>query len=154
MSKKTSQGHCECGKSSFTVTGQPVMRLYCHCTICQDFNDAPYADISVYTSGNVDLPADNPVTFSTYKKPPAVQRGKCSHCGKPAIEFFNIPVLPDMVMIPSQNITETVELPEPALHMFYHRRVADMNDNLPKYSGSIGSHLGSAKILLATLLKR
>ena len=151
---KTSTGQCACGASNFTVTGPPVMRLFCHCTICQEFNNAPFADISVYTAGKVNLPDDNPVAFNTYKKPPAVQRGKCSKCGEPAIEFFHMPLVPDMVLIPSENIAKTVDLPEPKFHMFYHRRVADANDSLPKYSGPMSSHLGSAKIFIASLMAR
>ena len=146
-------GQCACGASSFTVSGPPVLRLICHCTICQEFNDAAFADVSIYTADNVNLPDNQPISFSTFKKPPAVQRGKCQKCGKPAIEFFHLPVMQDLVMIPSENIAKSVELPAPKVHIFYHRRIADINDALPKVSGPIRSQLAMGRCLLPGLMR-
>ena len=40
-----------------------------------------------------------------------------------------------VAFVPSQNFPRPVELPEPDRHIFYHRRVADIADAIPKLSG-------------------
>ncbi|MDX1498066.1 MAG: GFA family protein [Salinisphaeraceae bacterium] len=132
-------GHCECGKSRFTIHGKPLIRGYCHCTICQQFNQAPFSDISVYRQSDVDMPEDDLVEYKVYQKPAFVQRGKCKTCGKPAIEKLRLPGLPKMVIVPNQNVQDASLLPEPQLHAFYDSRVADVEDGLPKYSGYLAS---------------
>jgi hypothetical protein len=36
-------------------------------------------------------------------------------------------------IVPSANICDPALLPKPALHIFYNRRVADVDDDLPKF---------------------
>lgn len=129
------QCQCPCGATRFTVTGKPLLRALCHCTICQSFNQSPYADITVFSNGQVDLPDNHPVEFKEYRKPPAVQRGKCAGCGNPAIEYLRLPILPDIVFVPSANFADQALLPAPSLHIFYDSRVADIQDDLPRYQG-------------------
>lgn len=146
-------GQCPCGATTFAVHGGPIIRAICHCEICQAFNSAPYADIAVFLSKNVELPEGSPVAFRTYRPPPAVQRGKCTACDKPAIEFLRIPPLPGFTIIPSVNFREAAFLPEPSLHIFYHRRVADIDDGLPKYSGYWRSQSALASRLVMSLIR-
>jgi hypothetical protein len=40
-----------------------------------------------------------------------------------------------VAFVPSQNFPRSVELPAPDRHIFYHRRVADIPDQVPKLSG-------------------
>ena len=80
--------HCSCGNVAFDVQGTPLFRILCHCTICQRFNDAAFADVVVYSAAAVGEPAAGSVEFDTYKPPPNVQRGKCAQCHQPAIEKF------------------------------------------------------------------
>lgn len=93
---------------------------------------------------------DHRVEFRTYRSPPAVQRGKCTVCDEPAIEFLRMPPMPGLAIVPSVNFLGESVLPEPACHIFYHRRVADIDDALPKYSGywrsqlAMGSRLAMA----------
>lgn len=141
-------GSCECRKSQFSINAKPLVRALCHCTICQEFNDAPYSDVFVVRSSGVTVEPDNKVVFKSYSSPPLVQRGKCSECGKPAIEFFRIPPLPKYAIIPAANMENTEALPAPQMHMFYNSRVADVNDKLPKYSGYLSSQLAFTRCLL------
>lgn len=145
---------CPCGATQFTVTGAPLLRALCHCTICQAFNQSAYADIGVFLNGQVDLPDDQPVDFKKYRKPPAIERGTCSACGKAAIEYLRLPVLPDIVFVPSTNFPDPSVLPEPSLHMFYDKRVVDMRDDLPRYKGYMPSHAGVMRHLVKALFKR
>lgn len=145
---------CACGANQFAVAGQPIMRAICHCTICQAFNEAPYADICVIMAKNVDLAEDHSVDFQKYRKPPALQRGKCKSCGKAAVEYLHLGPLPGLAFVPAANFPQGSDLPEPALHMFYHRRVADIDDDLPKYNGYWPSHLATVGELIKAGLRR
>lgn len=130
------------------------MRAICHCTICQAFNQAPFADICVLKASDVDLPDNHTVDFRKYRKPPALQRGKCKTCDKPALEYFRMGPFPDFVFIPAGTFPQHADLPEPALHMFYNRRVGDIDDGLPKYNGYWPSHLATLGALIKAGLRR
>ena len=80
-----------------------------------------------------------------------MKRGTCTSCGKPAVERISLPLLPKMTVIPSGNIVEQAALPTPAMHIFYHRRLADANDDLPKYSGFFKHQSSFAVALLKAL---
>ena len=146
--------HCECGKSEFTLKGKPLVRMFCHCTICQEFNEDDYSDITIFLTKDVEFDHAQHVDFKKYKAPPAVDRGKCGSCRKPIIEFINIPLFPSLTIIPSQNIGAGSYLPESCAHIFYHRRVKDISDNLPKYSGLISSQTLLMKKLFLGMLGR
>ena len=132
---------CQCGQTKFTLLGEPLMRVVCHCKTCQEYNQSAFADILVFRSKDVSLPKDNNVEFKSYQSPPMVQRGKCLNCLKPAIELFNMPLFPKLTMVPSENIPEDFDLPITSFHMFYHRRVNDIDDKLPKKNGFISSQM-------------
>jgi hypothetical protein len=134
-------GGCECQKSRFAIDAKPLARAFCHCTICQQFNDAPYSDVVVVKGSGVTMDDAHKIEFKSYASPPIVKRGKCSECGKPAIEFFRIPPFPQYAIIPSAAFSDTAALPNPQMHIFYDRRVADINDPLPKHSGYFPSQL-------------
>lgn len=137
-------GACRCGRARFSITGRPLLRAYCHCLICQEFNELDYADITVFYRKDVSLEAEDTVVFRVHQQPPLLRRGKCKSCGKPVIERLNIPLIPSMTIVPSYNVEDAAFLPEPKLHIFYHRRKADIIDTLPKYSGFLNSqsHFG------------
>lgn len=149
------EGSCQCGHAQFSITGKPLLRAYCHCLICQKFNESDYADITVFYGKDVALKDDDTVAFRVHQQPPLLKRGTCKRCGKPAIEKLNMPLFPGMVVVPSYNIQEVGVLPKPVLHMFYNRRKADVENSLPKHSGYLSSqlHFGFA-IVKAMLLGR
>jgi len=138
---------CSCGATSFQTTGEPLFRFLCHCTICQQFNNASFADILVHRVEDVALPPATAVTFDTYKPPPNVQRGKCSTCGQPAIVVFAAPVLPRLVTIPRPMFRSDAELPSPVAHLFYDKRVSDADDPYPKDKGYFRSQIAFLKYL-------
>lgn len=145
---------CSCGATQFEVKGPALMRGYCHCTICQEFNQADFADITLFKAADVDMPPQEQVDMRCYKKPQLALRGKCKDCGQPAVEKMEVPGLPKMVIVPTANLADSVAVPEPSLHIFYHRRKAEHDDGLPKYSGFLRSQLAFASRLIAALLKR
>jgi hypothetical protein len=145
---------CSCGKVQFGVHGRPLMRGFCHCTICQTFNQAPYADITLFRGTDVDLPGSQLVEYRTYRAPPAVQRGKCRACGRPAVEYLRILALPTLVIVPSANLLDRSLIPKADLHIFYDRRVADIDDDLPKFQGYFASQGAFGRKLVSSLVHR
>ncbi|NRB42673.1 MAG: GFA family protein [Pseudomonadales bacterium] len=152
--KSTQECHCQCGDAKFTVQGEPIVRMFCHCTICQEFNDSAYSDVSIFLSKDISFDDKEKVNFKKYKSPPAVQRGKCITCNKAVIEFLNLPLFPALTIIPSENIPAGQFLIEPSTHIFYHRRVEDINDDLPKCSGFIQSQMALSIKLFSEMFRR
>ena len=150
-----SSGGCACGAVRFGLHGRPLLRLFCHCTICQSFNQAPFADVTVLRARDVTLAQPEGVAFRTFRPPPAVRRGTCRVCDKPAIEYLWLPPVPRLAIIPSANLDGGAgALPAPALHVFYDRRVADIDDALPRYDGYLRSQLAISRRLVSALLHR
>ena len=141
------QCQCQCGAAAFSVQRPPLMRFICHCTVCQRFNDAPLADMVVLLTKGVVPPPEGTVHFDTYRPPPAVQRGKCASCDKPAVEFMRLPLYPGLTFVPTANFADAALLPEPCMHVFYEKRVADIDDALPKYQGYMKSQLAFARAI-------
>ena len=147
------QGACPCDETRFTILGEPLFRGFCHCTICQEFNQAPFADITLFRGKDVDLHAESMVKFNTSRKPPNARRGKCRSCELPAIEYIDLPAMNPIVIIPTANLRETMALPDPWAHIFYHRSLQDADDNLPKYSGYWNSQLRFQGHLTASMMR-
>ena len=143
---------CPCGETTFTVDEVPFARFYCHCEICQKLYDKPFADVTVVKTKHVHL-ADDQVNFKKYKMPPALDRGTCKACGKPAAGFLRgIPGL-GLAFISADNFNDKTNLPAHQGHIFYHRKQAEFEDELPKLSGYLSSELAVCKWLLPKLLK-
>ena len=139
---------CECGSVSYSVPEKALFRIYCHCSICQKFNDAAYGDIFVYRAGDVQRPKEGLVEFSTFKPPPNVQRGKCKSCQEPAIELLEAPLFPKLILVPGSMHKRSDKLEPSVGHVFYEGRVADVHDSLPKHSGYLKSQLVFGQHLL------
>tara|TARA_R110002073_G_scaffold266535_1_gene429834 strand:+ start:8601 stop:9083 length:483 start_codon:yes stop_codon:yes gene_type:complete len=144
---------CQCGKTELLIKGKPITRIACHCQICQEFNQADFADITLFLSKDVMLSHDNTVDFKAYQSPPAVQRGKCVYCNNPAIERFDMPLCPSITMIPSNLIPPGSSLPSLSAHIFYHRKITDIHDSLPKISGFLKSQLFVGKQIVTGIIK-
>ena len=144
----TIEARCSCGNARLTIHARPRFRMLCHCTICQRFNQAPFADVSIYRAADVQLPEAGTVEFSTWKPPPNVQRGKCAECGAAAVETFHAPLLPKLTMVPRSMLPADADLPEPVAHFFYETRVADAQDELPKHEGFLPSQFAFLKHFL------
>ncbi|WP_223788075.1 GFA family protein [Marinicella meishanensis] len=126
---------CACGHVQYTVQGLPLFRMVCHCGICQKYNQASHADVLIYRTDRVQNPPADAVRFSTYKRPPNVQRGCCEQCGQAVIEEFYFPLMPKLTMVPVRVFPATDSLPEPSGHMFYESRVQEATDDRPKLHG-------------------
>ncbi len=143
---------CLCGASRFTVNGAPIGRFFCHCAICQEIYGKPFADVTYFWAQSVALPPDQPIEFRRYRPPPAMRRGRCAKCSNPVLSLLRRGLA--LAFVPSQNFPRPRELPAPDLHIFYHRRVADISDDTPKVSGYWASQLHVTQSILAGLFGR
>jgi hypothetical protein len=149
----TYQCACRCGRTSFAVTGRPLARLYCHCQICQALYRQPRADVTVWWGQSVELPQNQSVRFKHYRLPPAINRGTCPSCGLPVVGFLRLAPLVQLAFVPAINFSRRTGLPRPSAHIFYHRRVKDARDRLPKISGYWASELYATKLIVAGMLR-
>ena len=133
-------GRCACGAVTLTIDGPPLLRAYCHCSTCRDYNgsDEP-ADITVFRAADVTVSEEADIDYRGYQKPALAQRGRCTSCDRPALERTRVPLLPPIVMVPSENVRRRELLPPPSMHIFYARRVRDAHDELPKRGGFLTS---------------
>jgi hypothetical protein len=60
-------GRCTCGEVAFEIKQPPLLRAYCHCTICQKFNKANFADVSVFRANSITGLNEGAVDFKVYK---------------------------------------------------------------------------------------
>ncbi len=145
------EGSCSCYSNTYTINHTPVARFICHCTICQDYTGKAYNDVTVLLKSDVSELNINKTHFRRWKLPPNISRGLCKYCHKPSIEMA---VADNLLLIPTDNYPDIAALPEPTMHLFYNRRVEDIEDELPKYEGFVQSQTMVAKALAQGLYKR
>jgi len=139
---------CPCGHTNIYILTAPRARFYCHCTICQTVSRQAYADDCLQLVSDVHIPDESKIAFRAYKSPPAFNRGICKHCQSPVIAFFNPVPFIRLAFIPSGNYSPSIKLPKSKGHMFYHRRIAEIDDALPKYEGYWSSQLATSAAIV------
>ena len=154
MKSFNARGSCSCNQVKYDVSGTPMFRAYCHCKICQAFNQSDFADIIVMRSKDVAVTGTNKIAFRYHQQPPLIRRGNCAECGGVAIETIHIPVLPKMTIIPAQTLHNSELAPAPSFHMFYHRRVSEASDELPKHEGYLRSQWAFSTAVLGAFLRK
>ena len=142
---------CTCGASKFAVDGKPIGRFLCHCSICQSLYKQPYADVTVFWAGSIKQTEPSDLVFKRYRLPPAVRRGTCPACGAPVLGYLRLAPFVQLGFVASRNFSDAAALPAPSTHIFYHRRVADVADALPKVSGYWPSEIAVIRLVLAGL---
>ncbi|WP_201608631.1 GFA family protein [Psychrobacter okhotskensis] len=145
------EGSCSCYSNTYTINHTPIARFICHCTICQDYTGKAYNDVTVLFKSDVSELDINKTRFRRWKMPPNISRGLCKRRHKPSIEMA---VGGALVFIPTDNYPNAAALPEPTMHLFYNRRVKDVDDNLPKYNGVVQSQTMAVKELAQGMYKR
>lgn len=136
----TTNCQCNCGESRLVINDSPLLRIICHCTICQAYTGRDYSDVTLFLSRDVQVEDKSSIHYKKYKKlPPALDRGKCKHCEQAFVEHLSMPLAPGITFIPTPVLKEKLMLPDPRYHVYYDRRVADSDDDLPKHSGSLKS---------------
>ena len=120
------------------------------CLICQALNGKPFADVVAVRGKDVMLKNAGDMSFKKYRPPPNFNRGLCRICGKPVVEVAGFGPF-KVMFIPAYNFGTGARLPPVRMDVFYHRRVEDMPDRLPKYSGYLPSELAIMKMIMSGL---
>ena len=142
---------CPCGETRFELSGAPLLRFLCHCRVCQEVYRKPFADVVVVRDRQLLKPLDASLEFRRYRPPPSVLRSVCAACRNPVVA--RAPMM-GLAFMPTRNLPAEVPAPAPALHVFYHRRAADVEDELPKVSGYWASEWAVVRALFPALLAR
>ncbi len=145
------EGSCSCCSNTYTINHTPIARFICHCTICQEFTGQAFNDVTVLLKSDVNDLKISTTKFRRWKLPPNIKRGLCTRCNKPSIEMAMNGAL---VLVPTDNYSDKTALPEPSMHLFYNRRVEDIDDDLPKYNGLLQSQAMMVKALTKGVYKR
>ena len=145
------QGGCSCGANRFSITQPPIVRFYCHCSICQAYNNQHYSDVAVFLKADVIQEKLQDTHFKRYRLPPNIQRGKCTRCNHPSIEkgFKD-----QLVLVPVANLEHPEQLEPATVHVFYDCRVTDVHDDVPKYEGYLKSQTLLSYLVGKGLLKQ
>ncbi len=144
----TQSAACGCGQSKFNVDGVPIGRFKCHCTICQSLYKKPFVDVVMLWSGAIKLPEYQPFTFRKYRSPPALRRSTCNACGSSVVGLLSLAPFVGLAFVQCSNFSDQSVLPPPSVHIFYHSRVMNVEDNLPKVSGYWASEWAVSKLLV------
>ena len=139
---------CACGKTSLVVAGPLLGRVRCHCTLCQSANRAAFADSTVLSARFVPLERVEHVRFETLRKTRAIERGFCRSCGRFVVAYSNTLPFFSLAFVPAACYPKQVPLPEPAMHIYYESRVADVADDLPKHVGAWSSKIAFLRMIL------
>lgn len=140
---------CPCGTTRYEIQGEPILRFYCHCTICQQQYQAPYVDVSLFKLEQVELPEDNGIIYHQLKRFAPVDRGRCPSCDKPILSKMGKEGKAYAFMA-ARNCNNADDLPPPEMHVFYGTRTEDVDDELPKYSNGITSRYAFIKRMLGS----
>jgi len=138
---------CPCGANQFSAQGEPIVRFFCHCTICRDKYKAPFADVTLFKLSAVTLP-EQATTYGKYKRFAAIDRGICDACHNPVMAKIGAGKN-GYAFISTQNFVNPEALPACALHVFYGTRAADIDDELPKHNSWLSSQWAFLKLLRA-----
>ena len=140
---------CPCGTTQYEIQGEPIIRFYCHCTICQRMYDSPSVDITVYKLNDVVLPEDHNISFAQYKRFAAVDRGNCPECKKPILSKVGEGEK-GFAFVATRNYVNTEGLLDPEMHVYYGTRTKDAEDDLPKYSNGLTSRWAFIKSMIGS----
>ena len=97
------------------------------------------------------IPPAHEMDFRRYKSPPALKRGLCKACGSPVLGLTPGPSALALAFVASRAFEKPDLLPPPQQHVFYHRKVAAVDDALPKISGYWRSEYAVARLVIRGL---
>ncbi|MFK7912669.1 MAG: GFA family protein [Pseudomonadales bacterium] len=144
----TNHCQCPCGNSRFTFSKAPTRRFLCHCTICQQVYQKPFADVTVMSAARVKVETPDSIEYAKHKDGQALDRGVCKSCRAPVVGFLDGLPMMRLAFFPCINIVDQGLLPSAQMHIFYHERSADVDDALPKIEGDKQSMFRSTGLVL------
>ena len=127
MSETTRTSGCTCGAVQLSISGEPSVMAYCHCSSCRGWLGAPIHAASLWPTPNVRVEKGADL-LGMFKHTEASQRQFCTACGSPVLI-----VHPDLGMtdVPAGSIPGLDYAP--TVHVNYGEKVLTVTDGLPKF---------------------
>ncbi|KAI4175195.1 MAG: hypothetical protein LQ348_006219 [Seirophora lacunosa] len=134
------EGSCHCGKIQYQLSREkPLDAKYCHCTTCQKIHGSPFQWSAIFhkddinfTHGHHDLGwYESSEKTCVHKLPCKVS---CAYCRTPIMDEGRNMILlfPTLINFKSPEDRKNFDI---SCHMFYTRRVLDIPDGKPKWTG-------------------
>ncbi|KIK71689.1 hypothetical protein GYMLUDRAFT_33847 [Collybiopsis luxurians FD-317 M1] len=137
------KGKCYCGALSYTVKGTPLLRAYCHCTLCQRLAASPCVATIHFPSSAFSWTNGEPQetlcdVYSVSGKP-WKNRFRCKSCGA-CVTSYNSAKSKNSIWAgqlerDNEGKIKNWDLIKPTAHQFYETRMLDFYDSLPKWDG-------------------
>lgn len=138
---KTHRGKCFCGAVEFSVTGEPTLVGYCHCSSCRDWAAAPVNAFTLWPIAAVTV-TRGAEHVGTYQRTEHNLRKWCKLCGGHLFTDISTWQMADV-------FTSTIpSLPfVPTMHVHYQESVLPLRDGLPKFRDLPEEAGGSGELL-------
>ncbi|EJF63703.1 hypothetical protein DICSQDRAFT_54899 [Dichomitus squalens LYAD-421 SS1] len=137
------KGACFCGAVSYEVTGDPTLRAFCHCTLCQRLTGSPFIHTVHFPSSAFSwthgAPHEDRLDAYAVASKPHKTRWRCKTCGA-CVMSANAKTGScsvwgaHLARDDAGNIIDW-ERVKPTAHMFYGTRMLDVDDGLAKWEG-------------------
>lgn len=123
----TYEASCFCGNVKLTVTGDPAVMGYCHCSSCRHWSAGPVNAFTLWKPDAVKVTAGAD-SVGTYHLTPNSLRKWCTECGGHLFTEHPRMGLTDVyaALLPRLAF-------KPAFHVNYAETVLPMRDGLPKF---------------------
>ncbi|KDR85528.1 hypothetical protein GALMADRAFT_367282 [Galerina marginata CBS 339.88] len=140
------RGGCFCGSASYRVAGKPILSAYCHCSLCQRLNAAPFIITTHFPASRFAWTHAEPHTdaldFYAVASKPWKTRWRCKKCGC-TIASYNSKLDKWSVWGAQFERDESGKIIgwdtiKPTAHVFYETRLVDIQDELGKWAGYEG----------------
>ncbi|KAJ7204409.1 Mss4-like protein [Mycena pura] len=141
MSAIIRKGSCVCGLVSYSIQGQPLFSVYCHCTKCQRADGAAFVSTMHYSSPAFSwtYSADVEPLVEDLDDMVLYRCKKCRSCAAAHMSASKNWALRGTQLARDEGgkIVDW-EGVKPTDHIFYGTRVVDVADDLPKWEGFVG----------------
>lgn len=125
-------GHCECGRISYTAHGPVEDFSHCHCSQCRRLTGAAYASFAgVRKSGFSFLTGESDI--QSYDSSPSHRRLFCPHCGSSI--GVDLTSEPESIYLCMGTLDGTLELPQ-GYHIYVDSKATwhTITDDLEQFS--------------------
>ena len=108
------EGHCECGRIGFQVTGEITDFSHCHCSQCRRLHGAAFATFAGVAAADFRYVTDTK-SLKVYHSSDNHERVFCGHCGSNIM--VKLLEYPEMVYLAMGAVNGDPKLPE-GYHIF------------------------------------
>ena len=111
----TMTGGCLCGRVRYSVSGDAVMQVNCHCKNCQRQSGSAFSTIIGVPEGALSIEGEFKTFDDQGESGEAVLRDFCPNCGSPL--FSRVAVAPGLIFIKVGTLDDTSGF-TPAMHLW------------------------------------